>query len=188
MTNTERLLAVQAELTALGVKVEVKDQQWYWKAINVLLLIVSFGQMKRFMVGFNTTLGNRIGVTQAFMANTSDAQKYATLRHELQHIKQFRRYGFGNIWVGTVLCAIPYLFLPLPIGLAYCRAQMEKEAYAETIRAWVQCEGRDVAMTLKSHIVANFTGVNYLYMWPFKVSMEKWFDATLERVCIEEGV
>lgn len=186
MTSMERLMSVERELKALGVTVEVKDKQWYWRAINVLLLIVSFGQMKTFMTDYHTTLGARIGVTPAF-ASRSAAEQYATLLHELQHIKQYRRYGFGNIWVGAVLCMIPYLFLPLPIGLAFCRAQMEKEAYRESIRAWVQCYGPEQAAHAKDHIVKQFTGVNYLFMWPFKSHMEKWYDDALEQIVAEES-
>lgn len=187
MTNMERLIGVERELAALGVKVEVKDDQWYWKAINVLLLIVSFGQMKSFMTSYHTTIGARVGVTKSF-ASRSAAEQYGTLLHELQHIKQYRRYGFGNIWLGALVCLIPYLFLPIPIGLAFCRAQMEKEAYAETIRAWVQCYGPDVAREGKDHIVSQFTSVNYLFMWPFKSHMDKWYDETLNRIIAEEAV
>lgn len=186
-TPEERLAAVYRQISAHKVRVEFKQDSCFWKTLNVLLMVVTFGRFRTFSTHYATAIGTRIGVPEDWV-HKSSSQKYEILLHELQHIQQYRTAGFGSLWLGTVFVGIGYLLLPLPIGLAWCRAACEKAAYRESIRAIVQCHGRSTAEIYKDVIVQQFTGVNYLYMWPFKQHMERWFDETLDRVCFEEGV
>jgi hypothetical protein len=100
-----------------------------------------------------------------------------TLRHERVHLRQRRRY--------TMLpFAIAYLMLPFPLGLAYCRARLEWEAYTETLRAVRELRGPEAlrATALRNRIVSQFTSSAYGWMWPFKDAVERWYDEALERV------
>jgi hypothetical protein len=73
------------------------------------------------------------------------------------------------------------LFLPLPIGLAWFRARFEREAYAESIRAAAEVWGRDypARSEYREHIVQQFVGSAYGWMWPFRGQIERWYDEVL---------
>jgi len=169
-----------------GVIVEPKASKWYWKAIAAILFVLSFGKI-RFMETSVTTIGKRIG-TPVHWENVSDELKYEILSHEAVHIKQYKRFGFGNIWVGVIPVGIAYLFLPLPIGLACGRARFEQEAYEQNIGVMLRLYGYDATVFGKDYIVKQFTSANYLWMWPFKAHVEKWFDEAVERIAQEEGI
>jgi hypothetical protein len=78
--------------------------------------------------------------------------------------------------------AVLYLLVPLPAGLAWCRAWFEKQAYAETIRAAAEVHGvacvRDPAF--RDRILRQFTGPSYGWMWPFRRGLERWYDSVVE--------
>jgi hypothetical protein len=179
----ERLLA-QAQ-KEFGLVIEEKADHWYWRVLGALLTLVTFGKVD-FMNSFFTTIGNKIGTTPSW-DRLYDGEKYEILLHELEHVKQYKAAGFGNVWFGFVVASIGYLFLPFPIGLAWCRASMEMAGYTQTIRALIQLYGVQVALLEKSRIVSQFTSVNYLFMWPFKGYVERWFDETVKKVAAEEG-
>jgi hypothetical protein len=187
MTSTERYNMLLKDLLDDGVVIEAKASKWYWKALAGLLFVISFGKI-RFMETSVTTIGNRIGVPAGWDTWGDDAGRYEVLLHEAVHIRQYKRFGFGNVWVGVVPVGLAYLFLPFPVGIAYCRARLEWEGYEESIRAIIQLEGVTAAMDDKSFFVSQFTSANYLYMWPFKSQVEKWFDEAVRRIAIEEGV
>ena len=77
--------------------------------------------------------------------------------------------------------AVLYIFLPLPMGLAYFRARLEQEAYAETIRAAAEVWGQDVVRgaSYRAHIIEQFVGPSYGWMWPFRKALERWYDQIL---------
>ena len=103
-------------------------------------------------------------------AARSDADRWATMRHEAVHLRQFRRWTLPGM-------AILYLLVPLPVGLAWCRARFEWEAYNETIRAEAELHGlAHVRGPLKDEVVRRFTGPDYGWMWPFRRAVERWYD------------
>jgi len=69
-----------------------------------------------------------------------------------------------------------YLVPFFPIGLAYGRARLEWEAYAETLRATFELFGLERAKALESEIVRRFTGPDYAWMWPFPSQVRRWFN------------
>ena len=77
-----------------------------------------------------------------------------------------------------------YIFLPLPMGLAYGRARLEWEAYAETIRAAAEVYGKTypAGQQFRAHVVEQFLGPSYGWMWPFRRSVERWYDRELARL------
>jgi hypothetical protein len=147
---------------------------WHQRAADVFLRVVSLGRMRTYLSAYVTTLGHTIYVPDGF-EQWPALQREQVMRHELVHVAQFERYGFA-------LMTLLYGFLPLPIGLAYCRARLEWEAYEETLRAVYETEGDDAACARRAEIVRRFTGPDYLWMWPFPKSVNRWFDDHLRRL------
>lgn len=155
-----------------------KDRSRLHRAIHVALVGLTFGRMRSYLDSFQTTIGNTVYVTPDWDDWDPD-QRYVTLRHEAIHLRQFRRYTLPGM-------AVLYVLLPLPMGLAWFRAHFEKEAYAESIRAaaevWGPAHPRQAHF--RRHIVDQFLGASYGWMWPFRASIEAWYDrvlASLER-------
>jgi len=77
----------------------------------------------------------------------------------------------------TFLYLVPFF----PLGLAYGRARLEWEAYAETLRATAELAGLSAARApaLRDQIVGRFTGSAYGWMWPFRRTVERWYDGVI---------
>jgi len=151
-----------------------KTQSPLQKIIHRALQVLTFGQMRTFMTDYHTTLGYRIYVADQAWECKSDESRYVTLCHERVHMRQFRRFT----WPGMTLL---YLLFPLPMGLAYFRARFEMEAYAESIRAAAQVWGMQHVRddTYKRYILRQFTSASYGWMWPFRKSLERWYERAL---------
>ena len=142
------------------------------RAIHRALVIVTFGKMRGYLDDYVTTIGSRVYVCSDWDART-DGDRWATMRHEAVHLRQFRRWSLP-------LMGILYLLIPLPAGLAYFRMRFERAAYEETIRCNAELYGRAyVEGELRAHVLAQFTGPTYGWMWPFRRSLERWYDAQL---------
>jgi len=66
--------------------------------------------------------------------------------------------------------------------------RIEWEAYSETLRASYELKG-DAAVrsrSLREHIVSQFTGPGYGWMWPFRRQVEHWYDAVLRDIVCDE--
>lgn len=150
-----------------------KPESRFQRMIDRLLKIVSVGLIKDYLDGYHTTVGQRIYVTGDW-EEISRNRRYLTLRHELVHVRQFRRFTLP-------LMALLYVLLPLPAGLAWFRAHFEKQAYAEEIRATAELYGKDhvSAPDFRENIIGQFTGPAYGFMWPFRRAMERWYDRIL---------
>ena len=154
-----------------------KDQSRFQRAIHYGLVVITFGGMRRYLDSFQTTIGNTIYVTPDWDERSVET-RYITLRHEAIHLRQFRKYTLPGM-------ALLYVLLPLPMGLAWFRAQFEKEAYAESIRAAAEVYGPDYprGTEYRRYILDQFVGPSYGWMWPFRAGLERWYDrvlATLE--------
>lgn len=129
--------------------------------------------MREYMTGYQTTIGRSVYVTPDW-DERGELDRYITLRHEAVHLRQFRRWTLPGM-------AVAYLLLPLPMGLAWFRARLEQEAYAETIRAtaevWGVAQARDEGF--RERIIRQFLGPSYGWMWPFRKSLERWYDGIL---------
>lgn len=156
-----------------------KRDFWHQRLADLGLRIVTLNGQKSYLTSYVTTLGHTIYVPDDF-DEWPAANRYEILRHELVHVRQFERWGA----LGMVVI---YGILPLPMGLAYGRARLEWEAYAETLRAVAETEGIDAARDpeLRDMIVRRFTGPDYGWMWPFPRMVKGWIAEELRR--IEEG-
>lgn len=143
------------------------------RSIDLLLRAVTVGQMRTFMTHYHTVIGETLYVPDAWDA-MSAVEKVILLRHERVHLRQKRRLTFLGL-------AFVYLVPWFPLGLAYGRARLEWEAYAETLRATWQLLGPEAAKSpgLRTHIIARFCGPDYGWMWPFPAQLARWYDAVL---------
>ncbi len=150
-----------------------KDQSAFHRAIHYALIAVTFGRMRTYLDSFQTTIGATVYVTSDWDDWEPD-RRYVTLRHEAIHLRQFRRFTLPGM-------AVLYVLLPLPIGLAWFRTHFEKEAYAESIRAAAEVWGSDYPKRpdFRNHVVSQFVGANYGWMWPFRTAIERWYDEIL---------
>jgi hypothetical protein len=136
--------------------------------------VVTFGAQRRYMDGYQTTIGATVYVTPDWDQRPA-AERWATMRHERMHLRQFRRYG-------VIGMAFLYLLVPLPLGLAWFRARFEWQGYAETIRATAELYGRAHVLepAFRAGIVRQFTSGAYGWMWPFRRTLERWYDSVVE--------
>jgi hypothetical protein len=177
--NYEALLErIRAEFP--GVRIVRKDRSRLQRAIHRALIVVTLGGMRSYLDGYQTTIGQTIYVT-ADWESRPFADRIITMRHELVHLRQFRRLTLPGM-------AIVYLLLPLPMGLAYGRARLEWEAYRETLRAVAALRGLEAARDprLRERIIAQFTGPSYGWMWPMRRQVERWYDEAV--AAISEGL
>jgi hypothetical protein len=153
-----------------GFRVVRKDRSRLHRAIHYTLIGVTFGRMRNYLDSFQTTIGKTVYVTSDWDDWTPD-RRYVTLRHEAVHLRQFRKLTLP-------VMALLYVLLPLPMGLAYFRARFEKEAYAETIRAAAEVYGCEYARSRehRNYVIDQFCGASYGWMWPFRGSLERWYD------------
>ena len=150
------------------VKIVPKTRVWHQRAIDRLLRVVTFGAQSAYLDRYVTTLWRTVYVPDDWEARPIE-ERWATLRHELVHVRQFERWG--------LVMAVSYLLLPLPLGLAWFRMRFEREAYEESLRVWHQLGGRAACERLRAHVIAQFTSGSYGWMWPFPQAMGRWFDA-----------
>jgi hypothetical protein len=156
-----------------GFRIVRKDRSRLHRAIDIALRAITLGGMKHYLDGYHTTLGQTVWVTPTWDGRDYDLRT-VTLRHERVHMRQFRRWT----WLGMVLL---YGLLPLPMGVAYFRARFEQEAYAESIRATAELFGMDRVRDegYRNDILGQFTGPAYGWMWPFRRSLERWYDSVV---------
>lgn len=153
-----------------------KDRSPLHRAIHNALIVITFGQMRSYLDSFQTTIGSTVYVTADWDDWPAD-RRYVTLRHEAIHLAQFRRLTLP-------VMALLYLLVPLPLGLAYFRARFEKEAYAESIRAAAEVWGPAYPRSAeyRQHVIAQFLGPSYGWMWPFRGAIERWYDQILATI------
>jgi hypothetical protein len=157
-----------------GVRIVKKADSRLQRAIDVALRVLSLGRFDGYLTRYVTTIGHTIYVPDGWEAWPAEARD-DVLRHERVHVRQFERYGL-------VPMALAYLLLPLPFGLAFCRAALEKEAYEETLRCAFERGGRPAAEALRDEIVRRFVGPDYLWMWPFPSAVGRWVDDAIGRM------
>lgn len=163
-----------------GFTIKTKGSSLLMKVVAALLLVLTLGAQRRFMSEYITTIGRTVYVPNDW--NTwADSRKLAVLRHERIHMAQAKRYGF-------LLFSLMYIFLPLPLGLAYCRARFEWEAYEESMRAHADLYGRRILddVRYRDSIVRQFTTGAYGWMWPFRNTVEGWYEKSKNKILTEK--
>lgn len=136
------------------MQVYKKSESLLMKTINVLLLIVTFGQQNKFMNSYITTIGSKVYVPDDWDQH-EDWAKDVILYHESIHVEQFKREG--------ILFSLKYLFWPLPLLHAHARLEYELEAYSKEIVYSYRKYGTPVFGADYDNIVAQMTGP--MYAW-----------------------
>lgn len=146
-----------------------KSASKFMKALDVALKILSLGTMKKFMTHFVTTIGNTIYLPSEWSGWTT-ANKLAILKHERVHMRQSRD-------VGRLKFSLLYLFLPFPVVFSHYRKKFEMEAYEESLRTYVKEYGPEILTPeVRENMIRHFTSSEYLWMWPWRKSVEAWYD------------
>jgi hypothetical protein len=153
-----------------------KSESRLCRLIGLGLCAVTLGGQRRFMTAYHTVLGDTLFVCDAW-TRMDEKARYILLSHERVHLRQARRFG-------RLLMAFIYLIPLLPLGLALGRARLEWEAYRETLATMVRVYGwgsvRDPRF--RQTIVSRFTGPDYGWMWPFRKTVEGWYDGALTEI------
>lgn len=173
------LRELRAELPEL--RVVHKERDPFSRALHVLVIAATFGAQRRFLDRYVTTIGRTIYLPRGFEERDPRA-RWVTLRHEAVHLRQFAR-------LGVVPMTLLYLFPYFPLGLAWGRARIEWEAYAETFRATAEAYGPRAARDpkLREHVRRQFTTGAYGWMWPFPRTIDRWIDDVLAEIEDLEG-
>ncbi len=130
------------------------------------------GQRVHGYMDMTTTMGNKIWFpSDAYVQENLPAN---TLEHEWVHMKDAQTFfgwlSFLPAALNRMLFSITYLvLLPWP-GLV--RAYAELRAYRRSLEL-VSDEKREA---YKDWVITQFTGPNYLYMWPFPQQIAKLLD------------
>lgn len=156
-------------------RIAKRNQSKLMKFFDISLKIISLGKFTNFMNDFTTTVGTTVYVPEVW-DTWSPSRKAIVLRHERVHMRQARDIGKAKFFFS-------YLFLPLPTIFAYFRTKFEKEAYEESLRAYHEYYGvKFFTPTLREHTINNFTTASYFWMWPWKSSIEKWYDTFVSSI------
>lgn len=156
-----------------NVQVFAKDRKWrrLWLIIDSLLEILSQGKNVSFYRKCTTTIGPYVFFPAGWESKRADLVDCVTLQHEIEHVKQFRRCGGGNAWLGVPLFALLYLLFPVPVGLAWFRYSAERTAYKKSVEAW---KGYGVNVN-PTYYIETLSGPTYLWPWP-AAWVRKWFE------------
>lgn len=173
-------------LHAAGGRIVFKEG-WFWETLAKVVWLITLGQNKTFLTDYYTTIGPWVGVPWDWELY-SEYGRAATIEHETVHVKQCRRCGFGNVYLGILPFSLLYIFAPLPIGLAWFRWRFEREAYAHGIRFALArhddpsdgrfgSEARSYYWSfLIDQAVDQLTGGAYAWTWPFRGSVRAYFE------------
>jgi hypothetical protein len=129
-----------------------------------------------FMTKFTTTMGTTIYTPIGWDDKTIE-YKMAIVRHERVHMRQARKEG-------RFLFSLKYAVLPVPSVFAYFRMKYEQEAYEESLRANLEFYGKSYLLNPnnRARIVEYFTSAQYFWTWPWKKSIENWYDNTVAKL------
>ena len=176
MIQTLAQFTADAQKEFPDFNIRMKSTSTFMKVISTLLLVLTFGTQRKFMTNYITTIYHTVYVPSEW-ATMSENSKVAILRHERIHMRQARRLSFP-------LFMFLYLFVPLPMGLAYCRARLEWEAYTESMRAVVDINGPAILddPKYKKSITDQFTTGMYGWMWPFSSVVSGWYETVKKQI------
>ncbi len=152
-----------------------KEDSRLMKLVDVLLKIITVGQMNTFLTGFITTMGNKVYIPASWQ-DLNLVNKIEILRHERIHMRQSKKYG-------RFIFSFLYLMAPLPVGLAFFRRKFEMEAYEESMRVLYFYKGSSAFTSLlREFFISQFISANYFWMWPFRKSIETWYDDAIKKI------
>jgi hypothetical protein len=155
-----------ADLKVEFPKLRIYHEKSWW--LNIIFNAPLLKKLRWF--NYTQTIGSNIWLSNNWDSYSPSSQM-CILRHERQHLLQFKKYGL----LGMVFL---YLFVFFPIGLAYFRAKFEREGCFETIRARIQYYGdmSEVKEGCRQSYLNALVRASYLWAWPFKKKVLAWFE------------
>jgi hypothetical protein len=152
------------------LRIRVKKPWW----MNIFIKAPLIKKLKWF--NYTHTIGNSIFLPENW-DNIKPINQLIILHHEREHLFQFKRYGL-------FLMLFLYLFIFFPIGLSYYRAKFEREALAQSLKFRIEYFGSNsyIKQLCREQYIKNLSGISYLYAWPFKKRVIKWFKEDWEKV------
>jgi hypothetical protein len=171
---------IQTEFPAF--KIVPKSKSILMRIAGVLLEIITFGKQDRFMTAYTTTLGTTVYVPDLWESR-DPVRRIITLRHERVHMRQRAR-------LGALRFLLTYALWILPAGLALGRRNLEQEAYEESLRSYVYYLGVEILddSEMRANVISHFLGPDYFWMWPFRKSIEAWYDRVVSEIKIERSL
>lgn len=157
-----------------GFRIQAKRTSPLSRLLHFLLLLCTFGGQGRYLTDFYTVIGRTLFVPDSWQ-KLPEVDRVILLLHERVHLRQGRRLTFLGM-------ALVYLLPFFPLGLAYGRARLEWEAYTETLRATAELKGLSAAQALRPAIVQRFCSADYGWMWPFPVTVNRWYDRVIAQI------
>jgi hypothetical protein len=196
MTKEEQRVALKLELFEARAKQKYKFQIRHkedvlgWQILTVIVFFLTFFQVNLLEKSW-VTIGKVVYVPRRYDPKQRKVYRYGdlpfedycALSHELEHIKQYAKFG-------VVVFLLIYIFPFFPIGLAYGRYWLERQAYLAGIlaaksieyEAWARQHYLETPTPpLEKAIQACSTSPWYLWPWPFQASVRRWFEAALLR-------
>jgi hypothetical protein len=176
----EQLEQLESRLDDVCLKIHheggrvVEKKGIFWTILHYIVMVVTFGSNRNFLKGYYTTIGGIVGYPEGWEKRSLES-RIAVLEHELVHIRQCAKLGFGNVWVGFPIYMILYLFLPLPIGLAYFRYRYEREAYAHGINVRTEMNPEHYDRLIDG-AVKQLTSGAYGWTWVFSKRVRAYFE------------
>lgn len=113
--------------------------QTIFTVLTFLVKVFTLGRGKADWSGYTTTIWRTMYVPADFF-HWRDEDKYRLLRHELVHLRQFRRWPLAflePVWpVNAVIMSFCYI-LVLPVILTF-RARFECAGYTQSMLSWFE--------------------------------------------------
>ena len=154
-------------------KLIAKNKSFLMKLISFLLKVITFGKMNNFMDSFYTTVGYTVYYPESYKESTFE-RRFLILLHESVHMAQMREERLWGVeFIGMMIYAIKYLFLPVPLFRAKSRMKYELEAYATDIVMSNKLFGTELFGRRKDFVVATLSGPQYFWTWTDKKDLEK---------------
>lgn len=204
LTETQKM---HVKLTLLEIKgkneyglcLKYKEHVRAWRILAKIVKILTFWQVD-LLTRFWSTIGNVVYIPKrytdkgkAYYFGEFPTEDYRVLSHELEHVKQFYKLSIkkvkGGRAVGVVLFGLMYIFMFFPIGLAYGRYKLEREAYLAGLLAAKRCKqysATELDDLLKKAVRSCSTSPWYLCPWPFPRQVRRWFEHQLSLVDSEQ--
>lgn len=169
----DELVTLMRDAANEGVCVTSKDRnRGLWELLNLGMQVITLRHCKNIVTDYASTLGNIVYFPAGWNEENATERDYIVLRHELEHIRQYKKLGNGHIWWGFVLFSLLYLFVPLPTVFAWFRYKFERNAYLES---WRAARDLDKLINIESYVKI-LSGPDYFWAWPFKPLIRRWFE------------
>ena len=167
-----------------GADIVLKKDSLLFSFFHLIGKVVTLGRGVSTWSRYTTTIFRTMYVPDDFF-RWSDNARYRLLRHELVHMRQFRRWPIKfldkkYLWVlNALIMSVCYLLLPLPIFYTF-RSKFEREGYTQSLLSYYELYGfSSVYKQRQINNMGKLFGSNpYAFMWTSRKGRE-WAEKTI---------